>query len=47
MATLTELERRLIQQALLRADDNVSQAAQLLGVSRGALRRRRESANGA
>lgn len=41
--TLPELEHRLIQQALERTDRNVSQAARLLGISRGALRRRLES----
>ena len=41
--TLPELEHRLIQQALGRAGGNISQAARLLGISRGALRRRLES----
>ncbi len=42
-STLPELERRLVELALRRAGGNVSQAARLLGISRGALRRRLES----
>jgi DNA-binding NtrC family response regulator len=38
--TLEEAERYLIQKALSRVDDNVSQAADVLGLSRSALYRR-------
>jgi DNA-binding NtrC family response regulator len=41
--TLPEMERRMVQQALAEAAGNVSQAARLLGISRGALRRRLEA----
>ena len=43
--TLAELEARFIQQVLDKADGNVSKAARLLGVSRGALRRRLEGSS--
>ncbi len=43
--TLASTERMLIEQALDRTDGNVSEAAKLLGLSRGALRRRLESMN--
>ena len=38
--TLAEMEQRMIERALQRAGGNVSQAARLLGITRGALRRR-------
>jgi two-component system response regulator AtoC len=38
--TLAEMENRLIRRAMEKTDGNVSKAARLLGLSRGALRRR-------
>ena len=43
--TLASTERMLIEQALERTEGNVSEAAKLLGLSRGALRRRLDSMN--
>ena len=40
--TLASLERRAIDQAIAHTEGNVSEAAKLLGLSRGALRRRLE-----
>ena len=40
--TLASLERRAIEQAIAHTEGNVSEAAKLLGLSRGALRRRLE-----
>ena len=40
--TLEAVERRLVQACLDHTDGNVSEAARLLGVSRGALRHRME-----
>jgi len=44
--TLGEFEHRLIQQASQRTNGKVSQAAGLLGIRRGTLRRRLEPVNG-
>ncbi|MFQ5490563.1 MAG: sigma-54-dependent transcriptional regulator [Phycisphaerae bacterium] len=41
--TLAQAERKLIERALQRSGGNVSQAARLLGITRGALRRRLEN----
>jgi DNA-binding NtrC family response regulator len=43
--TLASLERRAIDQAIAHTEGNVSEAAKLLGLSRGALRRRLEHKN--
>lgn len=43
--TLPELEHRFVCQVMRQTEGNVSQAARLLGISRGALRRRLESMN--
>jgi DNA-binding NtrC family response regulator len=40
--TLPEMERQMIERAMAEAGGNVSRAARLLGISRGALRRRLE-----
>ena len=40
--TLASLEQRAIEQAIAHTEGNVSEAAKLLGLSRGALRRRLE-----
>ena len=43
--TLSRIEQEVIKQALDRTGGNVSEAAKLLGLSRGALRRRLEHLN--